>query len=64
MAGAAWWEELTASGGEGMVVKPMTSIPRSDISICVYPDSEKVSVHPLGKILPFAAEVDYWHGEA
>jgi protein phosphatase len=22
-AGAAWWEELTASGGEGMVVKPM-----------------------------------------
>jgi protein phosphatase len=22
-AGVAWWEELTASGGEGMVVKPM-----------------------------------------
>jgi protein phosphatase len=27
-AGAAWWEELTASGGEGMVVKPMTFIAR------------------------------------
>ena len=27
-AGAAWWEELTASGGEGMVVKPMSFIAR------------------------------------
>jgi protein phosphatase len=25
-AGTAWWEELTASGGEGMVVKPMSFI--------------------------------------
>ena len=27
-AGAAWWEELTAGGGEGMVVKPMGFIAR------------------------------------
>jgi protein phosphatase len=27
-AGAAWWEELTASGGEGMVVKPMSFVAR------------------------------------
>ena len=27
-AGAAWWEELTADGGEGMVVKPMGFIAR------------------------------------
>jgi len=27
-AGAAWWEDLTASGGEGMVVKPMSFIAR------------------------------------
>jgi protein phosphatase len=27
-AGAAWWEELTAIGGEGMVVKPMSFIAR------------------------------------
>ncbi|MFB6893379.1 polynucleotide kinase-phosphatase [Kitasatospora sp. NPDC056327] len=27
-AGAAWWEELTAAGGEGMVVKPLASLVR------------------------------------
>ncbi|MFC2250613.1 polynucleotide kinase-phosphatase [Labrys portucalensis] len=27
-AAVAWWEELTASGGEGMVVKPLAFIPR------------------------------------
>jgi protein phosphatase len=27
-AGAAWWEELTAAGGEGMVVKPVSFVAR------------------------------------
>jgi polynucleotide kinase-phosphatase len=27
-AGTAWWEELTAEGGEGMVVKPMANLVR------------------------------------
>jgi protein phosphatase len=27
-AGAAWWAELTASGGEGMVVKPLEFVAR------------------------------------
>lgn len=27
-AGIAWWEELTASGGEGMVVKPSANLTR------------------------------------
>jgi protein phosphatase len=27
-AGVAWWEELTAAGGEGMVVKPMANLVR------------------------------------
>ncbi|MFN8202999.1 MAG: polynucleotide kinase-phosphatase [Solirubrobacteraceae bacterium] len=27
-AGAAWWEALTAAGGEGMVVKPMSFVAR------------------------------------
>ncbi|WP_035849149.1 polynucleotide kinase-phosphatase [Kitasatospora azatica] len=27
-AGIAWWEELTADGGEGMVVKPLASLVR------------------------------------
>ncbi|KJK56854.1 metallophosphoesterase [Saccharothrix sp. ST-888] len=29
-AGIAWWEELTAAGGEGMVVKPLASFVRRD----------------------------------
>ncbi|PYC77044.1 polynucleotide kinase-phosphatase [Streptomyces tateyamensis] len=28
-AGIAWWEELTAAGGEGMVVKPLASLVRA-----------------------------------
>lgn len=28
-AAIAWWEELTASGGEGMVVKPMANLTRA-----------------------------------
>ncbi|WP_032407313.1 polynucleotide kinase-phosphatase [Rhodococcoides fascians] len=27
-AGVTWWEELTAQGGEGMVVKPAANMPR------------------------------------
>jgi len=27
-AGVAWWEELTAAGGEGMVVKPAANLTR------------------------------------
>ncbi|MEA2130592.1 MAG: hypothetical protein QOJ85_3483, partial [Solirubrobacteraceae bacterium] len=27
-AATTWWEELTASGGEGMVVKPMSFVAR------------------------------------
>lgn len=27
-AGVAWWEELTAGGGEGMVVKPLANLTR------------------------------------
>ena len=28
-AGVAWWEEVTASGGEGMVVKPLVNLARN-----------------------------------
>ncbi|HEU4946626.1 MAG TPA: polynucleotide kinase-phosphatase [Kribbella sp.] len=28
-AGTAWWEELTAAGGEGMVVKPVANLART-----------------------------------
>jgi protein phosphatase len=29
-AGTAWWEELTGAGGEGMVVKPLDSLVRTE----------------------------------
>ncbi|MBV6701372.1 polynucleotide kinase-phosphatase [Kitasatospora aureofaciens] len=29
-AGIAWWEELTGAGGEGMVVKPLASLVRTE----------------------------------
>ncbi|GAA2257408.1 polynucleotide kinase-phosphatase [Kitasatospora cystarginea] len=29
-AGVAWWEDLTAAGGEGMVVKPLASLVRRE----------------------------------
>ena len=28
-AGTAWWEDLTSSGGEGMVVKPVANLTRT-----------------------------------
>jgi protein phosphatase len=32
-AGIGWWEQMTASGGEGMVVKPLQFIARGDRGI-------------------------------
>ncbi|AXI79864.1 polynucleotide kinase-phosphatase [Peterkaempfera bronchialis] len=36
-AGAAWWEELTGAGGEGMVVKPLASLVRGEGGRLVQP---------------------------
>ncbi|GAA4848890.1 polynucleotide kinase-phosphatase [Kitasatospora terrestris] len=36
-AGIAWWEELTAAGGEGMVVKPLASLARGQNGQVVQP---------------------------
>ena len=35
-AGVRWWEELTASGGEGMVVKPLANLCTMRPSACVH----------------------------
>lgn len=35
--GAQWWEELTSSGGEGMVVKPLDFISRSSKGMLLQP---------------------------
>ena len=41
----------------------LSTKPRGDVSICVYPDSDKVGVYPPGKLFPLSEAVDYWHGE-
>jgi uncharacterized cupin superfamily protein len=42
----------------------LSTIPRPDVSICVYPDSDKVGVWPWpGKRLRLTDSVDYWDGE-
>jgi uncharacterized cupin superfamily protein len=41
----------------------LSTIPENDISICVYPDSNKVSVWPPGERLRLSDAVDYWDGE-
>lgn len=35
--GAAWWEELTSAGGEGMVIKPLDFISRSSKGMLLQP---------------------------
>ena len=36
---------------------------RRAVSVCVYPDSEKVGVWPPGKLFRLGDAVDYWEGE-
>jgi hypothetical protein len=42
-----------------------STVPKPDISICVYPDSGKVGVWPWpGKRLPLSGDpIGYWDGE-
>jgi uncharacterized cupin superfamily protein len=42
----------------------LSTIPRNEVSICVYPDSEKVGVWPPGRRLRITESIDYWDGEA
>jgi hypothetical protein len=42
----------------------LSTMPKNEISICVYPDSDKVAVWPWpGKRLRLTDAVDYWDGE-
>jgi uncharacterized cupin superfamily protein len=41
----------------------LSTIPLNELSICVYPDSDKVGVWPPGKRLRMGENVDYWDGE-
>jgi uncharacterized cupin superfamily protein len=43
----------------------LSTIPENELSICVYPDSEKVGVWPWpGQRLRLGESVDYWDGES
>jgi uncharacterized cupin superfamily protein len=42
----------------------VSTIPRKGISICVYPDSDKVGVFPPGGRYRMSQTLDYWDGEA
>ena len=41
----------------------LSTRPDPDISICVYPDSDKVSVWPLGGRFRLTDSLGYWDGE-
>ena len=42
----------------------LSTIPQPDVSICVYPDSDKVGVWPWpGRRLRVTEDLDYWDGE-
>ena len=55
--------KVTNNSDAAVRVLMLSTIPESDISICVYPDSDKVSVHPPGKIFRLSDAVGYWDGE-
>jgi uncharacterized cupin superfamily protein len=42
----------------------VSNIPRKGVSICVYPDSDKVGVFPPGGRYRMSQTLDYWDGEA
>jgi uncharacterized cupin superfamily protein len=42
----------------------LSTIPQNDLSVCIYPDSDKVGVWPWpAKRLRMAEGLDYWDGE-
>jgi uncharacterized cupin superfamily protein len=53
------------NGSDAVVrVLMLSTMPVNELSICVYPDSDKVGVWPWpGKRLRTTESVDYWDGE-
>ena len=56
--------KVTNRTGAELRVLMFSSIPAPDVSICVYPDINKVSVSPPGITLEMDDPVGYWHREA
>jgi uncharacterized cupin superfamily protein len=62
--GAEGAHKVTNRSDGPVRVAMLSTIPEADLSICVYPDSGKISVYPPGKIFRLRDAVDYWDGEA
>jgi uncharacterized cupin superfamily protein len=56
--------KLTNRSDASSRVVMLSTMPPNEVSICVYPDSDKVGVWPWpAKRLRLAGAVDYWYGE-
>jgi uncharacterized cupin superfamily protein len=56
--------KLTNRSDAVVRVLMLSTMPAKELSICIYPDSEKVSVWPWpGTRLRLTDSVDYWDGE-
>ena len=53
--------KVTNATGDPLRVAMLSTKP--PISLCIYPDSEKVGVWPPGKLFRLGDAVDYWEGE-
>ncbi len=62
-AGPAGAHKVTNRSAAVVRIVMLSTIPPNEISICVYPDSDKVGVWPPGKRLRMGEPVDYWDGE-
>jgi len=57
--------KVTNRSGSVARVLMLSTIPRDGLSVCIYPDSEKVGVWPWpGRRLRITESLDYYDGEA
>lgn len=64
LAGPEGAHKVTNRSDSAVRIVMLSTQPRNQLSICVYPDSEKVAVWPWpGKRLRITESLDYWDGE-
>lgn len=57
--------KVTNRSGSVVRIVMLSTQPKNELSVCVYPDSGKVGVWPWpGKRLRLTESLDYWDGEA
>ena len=62
-AGPAGGHKISNRSDAVVRIVMLSTIPRDGLSICVYPDSQKVGVWPPGRRLRITESIDYWDGE-